>query len=696
MLSLSRKSKIISLAAISLLLIGLIPSPGIAKETTTDGASEENAFPEEGINTWIPTGDFATSSLVKVPRFPDEILGDADERNLQLASVRNEQVSAQLAVASTQEINNLSTSISEMTNESGAAISSENIDIRYVGYVPVKEKREVVGGALIEDVAGRAVSGKKGQEVVADPLLELSKIDVPNNEVQPIWFTFNIPESAEPGKYNGKITLSSENNETITYDLQLTVHDVELPKPEDYNFNLDVWMNPNAIAEEYNVEPWESEAHWELIEQYFADLADRGQNAITTTVIHHPWAVAWNNWEPQTQVGYDSMVKWKYDGEDWSFDYSIFDRYVEMGLEAGLGPNINAYSMLNFRGDQRITYLDEETGEMVTEVTDVGTPIWTEAWTAFLNDFTDHLKENGWMDQTYIAFDERPASLMSPVMDLIREEAPEFLDQIQVAGSTDVNSYANILSLDFHASTQVSDEWIKERHESGKETSYYVWAGDTHPNTLSFSPAVESRMMPWISADRNLDGFLRWAYNNWPNDIFQNPVYAFTQGDEYFIYPGEKGPMSSIRWELLKEGIEDYELSQIAKEENQDSKVIEEALDLATRHWDGREKNVLDIELAKEMIIGELVTKNAEEMKKIAAQFEEIGAFGNTLAGHTVKLHLMSVNHFESRGEATKVIRHLQGFKQLLDFQSDNGVISEMAYHTLRENADSLIDKWEQ
>src|SRR5699024_4857168 len=329
--------------------------------------------------------------------------------------------------------------------ESGATISSEDVDIRYVGYVPVKEKSEKVGGALIEQVAGRAVSGNEGEEVVADPLLELSKIDVPANEVQPIWFTFNIPESAEPGTYKGEITLTSENNEPLTYELQLKVYDVEVPNPEHFKFHLDVWMNPNAIAEEYNVEPW-SEEHWELIEKYFADLADSGQSAITTTIIHHPWAVAWNNWEPQTQVGYDSMVTWIYDGEDWSFDYSIFDRYVQTGLDAGLGPNINAYSMLNFRGDQRITYLNEETDEMVTEVTDVGSDIWTEAWTAFLNDFTDHLKEEGWMDQTYIAFDERPAYLMSPVMDLIREHAPEFLDQIQVAGSTDVNDYANILS----------------------------------------------------------------------------------------------------------------------------------------------------------------------------------------------------------------------------------------------------------
>src|SRR5699024_468411 len=269
------------------------------------------------------------------------------------------------------------------------------------------------------------------------------------------------------------------------------------------------------------------------------------------------------------------------------------------------------------------------------------------------------------------------------------------LDQIQVAGSTDVNDYANILSLDLPASTQVSDEWIDERRESGKQTSYYVWAGDTHPNTLSFSPAVESRMMPWISADRNLDGFLRWAYNNWPNDIFENPVYAFTQGDEYFIYPGDEGPMSSIRWELLKEGIEDYELFQIAKSKNKGSKVFKHALDLATRQWDGREKNVLDVELAREMIIGELNTRNASEIKEMADQFEKVGAFSGNQAVHQVKLHLTSISHFENKREANKVIKHLQGFKQLLDYQQNKELLSDMAYDTLIENADILIEKWE-
>src|SRR5699024_9674514 len=126
-------------------------------------------------------------------------------------------------------------------------------------------------------------------------------------------------------------------------------------------------------------------------------------------------------------------------------------------------------------------------------------------------------------------------------------------------------------------------------------------------NSLSYSPAVESRMMPWISAERGLDGLLHWAYNNWTEDVFQDPLYAFSQGDEYFIYPGEDGPMSSIRWELIKEGVQDYELLQMAKEEYEDNKVVENAANLAAQQYDGREKNVRDVALAREMIVSQLV-----------------------------------------------------------------------------------------
>src|SRR5699024_5130934 len=204
----------------------------------------------------------------------------------------------------------------------GETISSEEMQVRYVGYVPVQKSNH---GSSIEPVAGRAISGDHNLGVVADPLLapSTSTIDVPARQVQPVWFTFHVPKDATPGIYHGEIAVQSKNHSTITYNIQIEVKDVVIPDPEDYQFHLDIWMNPNAIAAANDIEPW-SEAHWKLLKAYFNDLASMGQSTVTTTIIQNPWLVEWNDWEPQTAIGYDTMVKWKYDGEDWTFDYSIF------------------------------------------------------------------------------------------------------------------------------------------------------------------------------------------------------------------------------------------------------------------------------------------------------------------------------------------------------------------------------------
>jgi hypothetical protein len=57
--------------------------------------------------------------------------------------------------------------------------------------------------------------------------------------------------------------------------------------------------------------------------------------------------------------------------------------------------------------------------------------------------------------------------------------------------------------------------------------------------------------------------------------------------------------VSSIRWELLKEGIEDYELLRLM-----DSPRCEEAIGLAVRNRDGREKDVTDFEEARKILLG--------------------------------------------------------------------------------------------
>src|SRR5699024_3894039 len=128
-----------------------------------------------------------------------------------------------------------------------------------------------------------------------------------------------------------------------------------------------------------------------------------------------------------------------------------------------------------------------------------------------------------------------------------------------------------------------------------------------------------------------------------------------------FIYPGENGPMSSIRWELIKEGVQDYELFQKAKEEGE-KKDVEKAANLAAQQRDGREKNVRDVVLAKEMVVSPLVTTHVADIQKMADQFQKAGEFENDQAAHDVKMHLTAIRHYEKQQEGEKVVKHLQGF----------------------------------
>ncbi|MFC4540469.1 glycoside hydrolase domain-containing protein [Halosolutus amylolyticus] len=573
----------------------------------------EKAMPQEGLNTWVPTGSFGTSSSARVDRFPQDF-GVTDQRNLSLIAARNEQVSGQVAVLSNDPIDELSCSVSDLESGTSGRIPADDIQVRYVGYVPIENAHsEHVWSATFEEVADDPV-GTRSPDFVGDPLLEVNSIPVPAYAAQPIWFTINVPKTAPPGTYKGAITVDAGDQGTVHYALDLDVYDVALPDPADYEFYLDIWMNANAIAAEHSVnrrsadvQPW-STRHWELIEAYMRDMAKRGQKSITATIIHEPWQREWleGAWRSQTEIGYESMVEWRYDGQNWSFDFSIFDQFVETGLEQGMGPDIAAYSMLVFRGSQRITYVDEREGERAIWNGEAGDPFWQEAWTAFLEAFQPHLEEKGWLERTYIAFDERPEELMQEVIELLEAVAPVFVDRLHIAGSMDVEDIAHNVAAHY-GHLPIDQDIVDRRREDEKITTFYTAGGQSHPNTFSFSPPVEARMLPWISALNDLDGYLRWAYNSWPTDVYENPVFRYVQGDEYFVYPGEDGPISSLSWEQLTEGIEEYELVRMLRErEGGDTAVLKNALELATRDRDAREKDLRDVVEAKEIVLKEL------------------------------------------------------------------------------------------
>lgn len=594
-------------------------SSGVKDIPTGLKAKVREALPDTGFNLWIPGSSFRSSSLARVPRYPKEI-NKMQNQKLELEGARNEQISAQLAVISTESIKNLQVLVSNLTSESGASLLSESVQVRFVRYIPVVEAHShCYRGSQIEEVADKGISGNRNPDLVGDPLLEFKSIDVPAYCAQPVWFTYKIPKSASPGIYKGIITILRENAQPEELEIMLTIQDIEIPDPEDYDFFLDIWFNYSAIAGYYEIEPW-SKKHWELLTMYMKDLVSRGEKVIQTVITEEPWPM--DSWfgedRPQTtQFGYESLVKWRFDGENWLFDYTIFDKYVSTALAEGMGPWITVYSLLPFRGQPHFIYMDDRIGEIVRVKTELGSDHWKDVWSIFLKDFSAHLQKKDWFKHTFLAFDERPPELMDIVINFIKENIPELTERLFVAGTPDVEPYSSkYFSLAYEYLPGESrapigiERLLNNRKGADKITVYYTCCGPAHPNNFTISPAIEARMLPWISAKHHLDGYLRWAYCSWPENVFESPVFKYIIGDEYQIYPGPHGPISSIRWELLKDGIEDYELITMLRKKLKavGNEHLQQAIELAVRNTDGREKDISDIIKARDLIVRELLS----------------------------------------------------------------------------------------
>lgn len=543
-----------------LVALGSVTALAAAALTVTAGAPAISADqPPAAIHTWVPTGRFSTSPFVRVPQAAPDPPPAAPTGRLALSAVRGEYVSAQLAVTGGPDsLRGLRTRVGALTHTGAhpASIPVAEVRIRYAQYIP----------------------NDPPSVMIADPLLDRATVDVPASQSQPIWFTLHVPAAAPAGDYAGTIALCAANAPCVRYPLALHVADVVLPPVGQRPFDLSLWFQPDSIATWLGLTPW-SDAHFAAMRPYLAGLAELGQKSITVAIGDDPWprVLPDGTWRSQTYTPYHSTVGWSSpDGmTDWSFDFTIFDRYVEevddvfRAVGAPL-PRINAFGSIGFKGNNHIVYTDSTTHQVVDQHVKLGDAQWTAAWTAFFTAFQAHLERRGWLDRTHMGFDERPAAEISTVKTLLDRAAPRLgANLFAAAASESADPVTYDLSLNSDDVNSFSAALIASRKATGKVTTWYTWNQPTYPNTLTASPPFGARIIPWISENRNLNGYLRWTYNSWPSDPYTDGTFMghtfptsppYAPGDEYLLYPGQHGPVSSIRWENFRDGLEDAAL----------------------------------------------------------------------------------------------------------------------------------------
>jgi len=261
------------------------------------------------------------------------------------------------------------------------------------------------------------------------------------------------------------------------------------------------------------------------------------------------------------------MVQWtkKADG-NWAFDYTLFDRYVKFMMDMGVNRQINCYSLIPWTN--KLVYYNEAAAQNDTVEIEAGSSKFIEMWTPFLKDFWIHLQEKGWHKITNFAMDERDGESMQKMLEMMDELAPDIGISLADSHKAYKRFPDKIKDLSISYTNVVIDkEDIDYRQSKGYPTTYYVCCVDEFPNTFTFSPPVDAVYLGWYAAAAGYDGLLRWSFTSWVKDPLHDSRFrAWPAGDTYMVYPGAR---SSIRYERMVEGIQDFEKIRILRDQFQ-------------------------------------------------------------------------------------------------------------------------------
>lgn len=457
--------------------------------------------------------------------------------SLSLSAWRGERVSAQAVLVCPNAVNKFSVSVSDLTCGK-EVIAASQVNKYFVRYV------------MCDSLPDRSK-----ELLLADRLEPAGEMAVPAATVRPVWLDIRVPQEAKPGKYKGTLKAVCDGDMVLELPFTVQVGKRELPPPSQWAFHLDLWQNPYAVARFYNVPLWSKE-HFDLMRPAMKMLAEAGEKVITASIIQHPW-------NSQTEDPFESMIgKFKRVDGSWHYDYSVFDRWIEFMMDCGITEQIDCYTLLPWH--LTFEYFNEAENCTRQLKLEPGSKEFEDFLLPFLKDFAAHLKQKGWFEKACIAIDERPKSQLEPTYALLEKSGTGF----KIEGA--VNFFGPEVAERMYDISFTYEHPILEPQQlashlaKGNRITFYTCCGPERPNTFVCSPPAESTFLGWHAAAAGYNGYLRWAYNSWVKNPWQDARFrTWMAGDCFLIYPGG----SSIRMERLVEGIQDYEKIRILRAE---------------------------------------------------------------------------------------------------------------------------------
>ena len=401
---------------------------------------------------------------------------------------------------------------------------------------------------------------------VPDVLFDETCASVAPNEAQAFWVTVKVPGSAAPGAVGLEVTVKlGDQKRNLSVSLQLLPAALQPRR----NFPVTQWFYTDSLCDWYEVDPW-SRPLWELLKSYFDCYAGHGFDTLLTPLFTPPL----DGVKRPTQL----LRVTKARRGRYGFDWSEVEKWVKLANACG----IENFEWCHFFAQWGVKHalrvyegigLDEKL--LWAPETGATSAVYRGFLGQLLPELHNFLKAKRLLDRSFFHVSDEPhgpehkANYIA-ARGMLRELAP-WIKTMDALSEIDYGR-EGITDMPVPSTATTKQYW-----EEGIASWTYFCCGPRGRflNRLHDTPLPKLRMAGWLFHRFQRLGFLHWGFNYWyksqtrqmidpfaVTDGLRWPGWAY--GDTTLVYPGERGPIESIRGQVFAESLQDLALLQTA------------------------------------------------------------------------------------------------------------------------------------
>ncbi len=394
-----------------------------------------------------------------------------------------------------------------------------------------------------------------------------------------VWFEIHAAEHIVPGIKNIEIRFTAPDGEILgSTAFRLMMISGKLPEQELIYTN---WIHTDCISSLHQVEIF-SERYWELISRYISEASAHGMNMLLTPVFTPPLDTAIGGERPTVQ-----LVDVTVTGSGYVFGFEKLEKWFRLAGTCGI-KYFEISHLFTQWGAEHVPKIIGTKEGVQKKLFGWDTDAAGEEYKGFLRDFlpalTGFIRSKGLEERCFFHVSDEPSfeqiGSYSAASGIVRE----FLDGSPVIDAlSDIDFYnKGIIPRPVAATDHIGS--FLEAEIDGLWAYYCCGQYKGVSNRFFCMPSCRNRVLGLQLYKFGIEGFLHWGYNFWYSQYSVSTIdpykvtdsgHAFPSGDPFIVYPGENGPVPSLRLKVFREALQDMRAAKLLESLAGRKKVLE-------------------------------------------------------------------------------------------------------------------------